>query len=100
MEKKIILVIAVSGLHLLFTLMCMAYAEGCMFECTVPYAMVCIATFPLGFLEKYWPRPLYQGIDPLEILMSLNSLFWGIALVAAYYWLIKKRSDGIPGTRA
>lgn len=99
MEKKIVLVVAVSGLHLLFTLMCMAYAEGCRFDCTVRYAMSWITLFPLGILIKYWTT-WYWDIDPLAILMCLNSLFWGIALVATYYWLIKKRTNGIPGTRA
>lgn len=89
MMKKLLLVSVVSSLHLLFTLQCLSYAieeggnlPGSIFWRRAMY----VAGFPLVYLERYW-HSLFFGIDPLSILVVLNSLLWGIVLVAAYVWL-------------
>jgi len=90
MKKKILLVFVVAGLHFFFTLKCWMFFAGCRLpECTSSNAILHIALFPIGSLQKYWTT-LFFGITPISILICLNSLFWGIALVGAYYWVTQK----------
>lgn len=91
MKKKILLVLAVAGLHFFFTLKCWMFFAGCKPpECTTSNTILYIALFPIGSLQEYWTT-LFFGINPLSILIWLNSLFWGVALVGGYYWLTQKK---------
>lgn len=95
MVRKVFLVLVLAGLHFWITLVSISKTLNTGSDLINEFwsLVLDIVAFPLLYLqrlEQHWGSFWMFGVDILQILVVLNSIFWGIALVAIIDFFVKK----------